>query len=111
MEEKSVEKGAIQVKFVYIKPEKYEVHYINGAYGGFTPRGELLCNFFFEYQRLPSEEVASVKDNRLSTIKTDISKNEVLRELKVGVVMKPEEAKNLADWIYTKLNEFEKQLK
>jgi hypothetical protein len=111
MEEKSIEKGAIKIKFAYIKPEKYDVYYINGAYGGFTPRGELLCNFFFEYVQLPREEVATVKDNRLSAIETDVPKNEVQRELRVGLVMMPQEAKNLADWIYTKLNEFEEQSK
>jgi len=111
MVQNSIGKNGGQIKFVYIKPEKYEVCYVNGAYGGLTPRGDLLCNFFFESRRLPKEEVAEINDGKLLTTETDVPENEVLRELKFGVIMTTKEAKNLADWIYDKIEEYETSFK
>jgi len=108
MEQKSIKKTDRQIKFVYTIPERYETHYANGAYGGLTPRGDLHCNFFVEHKRVPKEEVVTIKDDKISIDETDVPENEVLRELKVGVIMSTKEAKNLADWIYDKIEEYNK---
>lgn len=35
------------VRFVFRKAADYKLYYSNGAYGGLTPHGDIICNFFF----------------------------------------------------------------
>lgn len=107
MKKNDVEEDITEIRFVYLTPENYKLHYVNGAYGGITPRGDMLCNFFFEYRSLPKVEKATLRGDRLISTETNESEQEMIRDLKVGVIMTPKEAKNLADWIYSKLKEFE----
>ena len=38
-----------RVRFIYEKPESCDPTYVNGVQGGIKVRGELFCNFFFEF--------------------------------------------------------------
>jgi len=90
------------------KAEDYRLHFTNGAYGGLTPHGDLVCNFFFEYRSLPDMETADVIDGKLYPIESSSPEVEMIRELQTGVIMTPNEAKNLAQWLLQKVAEFEK---
>jgi len=100
----------LTVKFIYSKSEDYKLHYINGAYGGLTPRGDLICNFFFEYRELPEEEEHIVEGDqlRLKTEGINAGPREVLRDMKTGVIMTPAQAEKLANWLMEKVVEFKK---
>lgn len=103
----------LTVKFIYSKPEDYKLHYINGAYGGLTPRGDLICNFFFEYKELPEEEEHIIEGDQLKLKPEGINTvpREVLREMKTGVIMTPDQAEKLASWLTEKVAEFKRTSK
>lgn len=101
------------VKFIYSKHEDYKLYYINGAYGGLTPRGDLICNFFFEYKELPKDEEHVVEGDKLvpKPKKIDSGPHEVVRDIKTGVIMTPGQAENFANWLNEKVAESKKIFK
>lgn len=95
------------VKFIYNKSDKFNLYYTNGAIGGLTPQGDIICNFYFEYKEVPKEQDAIVRDDKLEMKEDATSTTEILRELEVGVIMTPKQAKNLAEWLNGKIREYE----
>ncbi|WP_348304348.1 DUF3467 domain-containing protein [Methanothrix sp.] len=97
------------VKFIFKKSDNFEMFFVNGAYGGLTPHGDIVCNFFFEYKKMPDFEDAIVSaDDKLTPIENKVEEIEMLREIKTGIILTPNEAKKLADWLNGKVIEFEK---
>ena len=85
------------VRFKYKFPEDYNPLYVNGAYGGVGPRGELIANFFLERQALPVEEQYTVSEKgRLSespvSRKPEDVQYEFIRFVQAGVAMRLEDA-------------------
>jgi len=101
-EQKEVEK---HVKFIYNRPDDYEIVYVNGVYGGLTPRGDISCNFFHEHFSIPREEEFEInKDGKMG--KQILKRSDVQpinRDLKVGIVFKVEDAESIANWILDKV--------
>jgi hypothetical protein len=107
---KELPEGA-HVKFTYLKSDDYNVHFINGAYGGLTTHGDIVCNFFFEYKPLPeSEELVNV-GGKLEKPPEEISNPQFTREVKVGIILAPSEARIIAKWLNEKADAFEKIFK
>lgn len=88
-----------KVRFIYIQPDGSERHFINGAIGGLTPRGEILCNFFFEYKALPDSEDAVVEGNELKTLKETELETEIIREIRCSIILNPAQARKIAEWL------------
>jgi len=42
-----------EITFKYVFNYGYNPTYVNGAQGGFSPRGEMVINFYLERQPLP----------------------------------------------------------
>lgn len=98
-----------KVKFVYNKPEGYQIFPVNGVFGGITPRGDLLCNFFYEYGDVPNiEEMQISKEGRLKPLKKPKKKVSFRRDLKVGISVNLEQAVSIANWILEKARAYEK---
>jgi len=94
------ERIPINAKFIYNKPADYNTPYVNGVIGGTTPRGEIILNFFFEYSDVPKEEEDELINGRLVPKKfvTDAPR-EVQRDIKACIIMSPEHAKGIAEFI------------
>jgi hypothetical protein len=99
-----------KVRFNYKKADDYRILYANGAYGGFTPRKELMFHFFHEYKKTLETEVMAIgEDGSTIPLKKDIPEElEMIRELKVGIVLTIEEAFNIGRWMLDKVEEFRK---
>ena len=96
-----------KVKYVYKKSDDYKLHFINGAYGGFTSSGDLVCNFYFESQDIPAEEEAIVEGAQITPIeKDDSDTKKFVRELKSGIIMTPQEMVALRDWFNIRIKQF-----
>jgi len=105
-------KPPTKVKFVYKKAEDYQQCFVNGAYGGFSPRGDFICDFFFEFKELPTEQEANVKpeSNELDYIKGQPPETaEFVREVRLGIVMTPQELINLRDWMNKRIDEMKEK--
>lgn len=111
MEKREPPNEISKVRFIYNDPEDYQRYFINGAVGGLTPRGELICNFFFEYKELPDSEEAVVEDGKLKILNEPISEPEIFREIKCSIILRPEEARSIAGWFAAKADEYDEHFK
>ena len=96
-----------KIKFKYVESPNYVSRYVNGAFGGVTPRGEIVVNFFFEHNAFPSnQEYEITQDGKLgrelSIEPKDIS-GTVIRQVDTGVIMNINSAKELVAWLSDKI--------
>lgn len=99
-----------ELKFIYKKADGYKIHFANGVIGGFTPHGDLVCNFFFEYQEIPNEVEANIKDNQVVPVEKEESVPVVYtREMVSGIILSPQEVINLYKWLDRKIKEFDEK--
>ncbi len=111
MSETDEKKPVEKVRFLYSKPDDYKMIYANGAYGGITPRGDLICNFFLEYNDLPLEEVAPLvggrveadKIQRVDRVEHKPTELVIRRDLKVGIIIPVHQISTIANWMLDKL--------
>jgi hypothetical protein len=99
------------VEFTYAKSDDYKVYFINGAYGGLTPHGDIECNFFFEHKPLPESEVLVNVGGKLEKLPEEISNPQFTREIKVGIILTPPEARIIAKWLNDKVDDFDRLFK
>ena len=95
----SQEGNEIKIKYTYKKAEDYKQYFVNGVYGGRTPQGEVLCNFYFEHSILPDEEEVVFRNGQPVQENLDLSNIKFQRDFKVSVLMSPQQAKNIGDWL------------
>ena len=96
-----------KVRFLYEKLEGCEPTYINGVQGGMNARGELICNFFFEYMDVPTAEIAPVKDGKIMFDKPRIilrdnpEKEEIIvkRDIRVRLIIPAQQISSIANWM------------
>lgn len=104
-----------EITFKYVFNYSYNPTYVNGAQGGFSPRGEMVINFYLERQPLPeaiSHEItpdgAIGKETGMEP--ADLAKS-MVRYIDTGVVMSYENAKIFHAWMGDKLREVEQMQK
>ena len=97
-----------EVVYKYIIPEDYEPEYINGIYGGLSPNGELVLNFFMDRFPIPLEarhainEIGQVDNKTIQENNEDIK---IRRVIKQGVMMSPNTAVSIYHWLKERLIE------
>ena len=98
-----------EVQFVFEEADDYKIAHVNGVWGGVTPRGELVCNFFFEHTPVPNVEIRYVDDKGKLTEKSIRKPSEpsVIRELRVGISLHKEQAISIAKWMLERVKQFE----
>ena len=90
-----------EIKIEYSKSDGFFYLPATGAYGGPNPQGEIICNFFVEYRKIP-EEAKVVVDAKTGKIKKEVAKKEtdtIFRELQVGICMRPDIARSVGEFL------------
>jgi len=100
MEELS--KKTLNVKFT--KAPDYKIVPATGAWGGPTPQGELICSFYVEHSNIPESIEMEIKDGSSKEIKR-LTTHDLVRELQIGIVMRPDIAKSIGEWLTKKAEE------
>ncbi|MFD0825874.1 hypothetical protein ACT8ZR_09365 [Neobacillus sp. M.A.Huq-85] len=101
----------LNVNFKYKFAENYNPVYSNGVFGGPSPRGELVMNFFFERTPIPYNEVRKVNefgqitDEIIATPKDEIG---IVRYVSNGVVMNLQQAKSFHEWLGQHIQQMER---
>jgi len=92
-----------EVRFKYIFPDDYNPVYVNGAYGGAGPRGELAINFYLERAPVPYTEFRDVSPQGVVDPKFTLEPNDlgniVIRYISSGVIMNLDTAKSVYTWL------------
>ena len=104
-----------ELTFKYVFNYGYNRTYVNGAHGGFSPRGEMVINFYLERQPLPevvSHEISPEGAiGRETGIEPKDLANSMVRFIDTGVVMSYDNAKVFHAWMGDKLREVEEMHK
>lgn len=99
------------VRFKYKFPDHYNPKYVNGAYGGIGPRGELVVNFYLERQPIPKEETYKVSEKGALGEPFDRTpedlRSQIIRFVQTGVVLNLESAKSIHKWLGDHINNLE----
>ena len=97
-----------QITFKYKYDPNYNPVFSNGVYGGMTPRGEIVMNFFTERPALPKEETYQIIGNMLSPIpnspKPENLHQSAVRFIECGVIIDEVTAKSIIDWLQHKID-------
>jgi hypothetical protein len=100
-----------EITFKYIFNYGYNPTYVNGAQGGFSPRGEMVIHFYLERQPLPEsishEITAEGAIGREIGVEPEDLAGSMVRFIDSGVVMSYENARVFHGWLGDKLREME----
>ena len=90
-----------EIKIIYRFSPDYKESYANGCYGGCTPKGEILINFFTEYFEVPQSETYGLTENgNLANLKVKEPENvPVIRSITQGIILSKENAKEIQAWL------------
>jgi len=96
-----------QVKFISKKSPDYKLEFINGALSNITPRGEIVCDFHFEFRDMPTEQEADVFEGGLAKLGDMKDAGTFTRDVKFGIVITVPFAKDLVRLLGDKIKEVE----
>jgi hypothetical protein len=100
-----------EITFKYVFNYGYNPTYVNGAQGGFSPRGEMVINFYLERQPLPESITHEITPQgaigRETAVEPEDLASSMVRFIDTGVVMSYENAKVFHAWLGDKLREME----
>ena len=86
--------------FRYVYPDDLRDLYVNGAWGGLTPRKEVNIHFFSERQPIPKAITHAVNDdNTLGEIVDKKLGGNAVRLIQASLVMNLETAISVRDWL------------
>ncbi len=102
-----------KIRFKYIFSEDYNPKYVNGAYGGINPRGEIVVTFFMERSAMPKSQTFLLKngkpDKELSAErKPEDLQESVVRFVQNGIILDHKNAKEIHKWLGDHIEKLEK---
>lgn len=105
-----------RITFKYKFSQDYNPKIVNGAYGGFNEKGELVVNFYFERIPIPYTQTYEVSEKGKliqESVKTEPEEFEFTRVRMVenGIAMTIDSARIIAGWLNTKLEEYDELMK
>lgn len=99
-----------KIKFDYIKSNFFRVIHADGVWGGIGPGlNDIKMVFFNERPAIPQQVTHEIKNGILGEeIKEErVSRNSIIREVEVDIVMNIHVAKSLKKWLEDKINTIE----
>lgn len=95
----------IEAKFT--KSNHYRVIHADGAWGGISPDGYIRMALYNQSAPVPGSVTYEVKEHGLLEVEREASRDTLIRELEVDVVMNIPVARSLRDWLSDKITQFE----
>ena len=99
-----------EVKFKYVFQKDYNPVHVNGVYGGVSPSGDLVANFYYERQPIPNSQVVSIDKNGQPTGDAKNDPEDLplmfIRYVNGGISMNPAFAAVLHEWLGEQLQKF-----
>ncbi len=99
-----------RIKFKYVIPEDLRDYYVNGMWGGVTPRGEIHMQFYNERHPIPKSITHKINnDTILGEVLEHDKGGDVVRAVQTSVVMDLSTAIAIRDWLNEKIDILQKQ--
>jgi len=92
-------KEAVKIKF--IKSNDYKMIPATGAWGGLSPNNEVVFDLFVEKHGYPKSIEIEIENGKKVEEKQDVD-NIFIREAQIGVVLRPDIANSLGEWLIGK---------
>jgi hypothetical protein len=93
----------------YIKSPYFRVIHVDGVWGGLTGRGLIHAALYSERRAIPQvTEMYTQGDGELSQEKVVRSKKHIAREVEADLLLDAKTAKELGEWLLTKVKEHDK---
>ncbi len=106
-----IDKKEKRVRFDYIKSQSFRSVHVDGVFGGVIPNGKSIrMSIWNERWPIPKQTVHEMDENGIvkgEIIQERITRDAIVREVEIDLVMDVECAKLMRDWLSTKLEEFE----
>lgn len=99
------------VKFKYKTSPEHRTYYANGAYGGYTGKGDIKISFFIESPEYPTEEMYTLVEEKLKPTKENEDLNDINRrerDIQTSILLSIETADAIAKWLTQKVEEWNK---
>ena len=101
-----------KIVFKFEKAPDYRDISVNGVWGGLTARGDVHMQLFTEYSATPVSVTHEISGDTLGPeTRRDTGGAAFTRHLQVGVLMNPQNARSIAQWLLGKAEEYERRLK
>lgn len=92
-----------EIKVVFTKADDYKLVPVAGVWGGLSPQGDVIADFFVDKRELPDSMTLKVKEGGGKPEEVDRMGGEnITREMQVGIVLRPEEAYSIGAWLIEK---------
>jgi hypothetical protein len=105
-----------KIKVLFSQSRDYRKISATGVWGGPTPSGEILCNFFIESLGYPDELEITIsslgkKELERPIFKDDKEGRTFVREMQIGILLNPLVAKSIGEWLSKKAEEMIQKVK
>ncbi len=93
-----------EIKIAFKKAPDYRLIPVTGAWGGINPQGEIIFDLYVEKLEIPESVKIRVEPGRPPT---EIAREGQVhvRECQIGVVVRPDIARSIGEWLIQKANE------
>lgn len=102
-----------QIQFQYIVPDGYTPAYCNGAYGGVTPQGDIIANFYLERMPIPEMLIHDLNaDGSLSEVVEAVPDDSIARLVRYvfsGIILTESNARFIHQWLGEQILELERR--
>ena len=90
---------ANKIKVRYEYSGEYKKIPVTGVWGGISPNAEIIANFFVEFQKKPKQFEIQI-DNAGNVIEQPSEDEKIfIRELLIGLVMRPDIARSIGEFL------------
>ena len=94
------DKSEPSFKIIFKKSKDHQMYPAAGAWGGPTPQGDILCNFFVEYQDTPDKLTLEFEETAQTQKETQHREENIyIREITTSVLLRPDIAKAVGKWL------------
>jgi hypothetical protein len=89
-----------KIKFFYEKGKHFRVTHVDGVIGGLTPARDIFVAIYNQRSALPQiVEQNITPEGQLGAVIEVTGKKGIFREMEIGIVMTPEVATQIADFL------------
>jgi hypothetical protein len=98
-----------KVKFHYLKANDFRVVHMDGVFGGLSPTGDIFMSIFSQRPPIPQVTVQPVNEKGElgdEILPERIVRDGLVREIEVGIALRPEIAENLIKWLQERVDQY-----